>query len=65
MGSQIIREGLRNSKTLHYAQLQVAAFRLPATQQEAFGWWDVLPWLSGLGPEDFMPHTDASGPRDS
>ena len=64
MGSQIVREGLSDSEALHYTQWQVVAFKLRATQQEALGWWDAPPWLSGLCPEDFMLCTDASGHRD-
>ena len=64
MGSQIVREGLSNSRALLYAQWQSVALRLPATQQETSGWWDAPPWLSGLHPEDFMLCTNASSPRD-
>ena len=45
-------------------QWQAAAFKLPATQQEASGWWDAPPWLSRLCPQDFMPITDTSGLKD-
>ena len=57
-------ENLRESEALHYAQWQAVAFRLPLVQQEASGWWDAPPWLHGLCPQDFLPHTDASGTRD-
>ena len=45
----------------HYAPLQVAAFRLPVVQQEASGWWDAMPMLHGLCPQDF--HPPASDPQ--
>ena len=57
MGSQMVREGLSDFKALHYAQWQLAAFRMPAAKQEALGSWDTPPWLSAL-------HTDVSGPKD-
>ena len=55
MGSHIIKEGLTDPEALHYAQCQVEAFRLPAAQQEASGWWGARPGLSGLCLEDFLP----------
>ena len=64
MGSHIIREGLCNSETLHWAQWQVAAFRMPLAQHMTLGWSGAPPWLSGLCHQDFMPHTEASGTKD-
>ena len=64
MGSCIVKEGYDDYEAQHYAQWQVVAFRLPATKQEASGWWDAPPWLSWLCPQDFMPVTDASNPKD-
>ena len=64
IGSQIIREGISNSEALHYAWWQVVAFRLPATQHDASGWWDVPSWLSRLCPNEFMLHSDTFGPKD-
>ena len=63
MGSHIVKEGYSDYKAQHYVQWQVATFRLPAIQ-EASGWWDVLPWLCRLFPQDFMPITDTSSPKD-
>ena len=63
MGSDIVKEGYSDYKTQHYAQWQVVAFMLPATQQEATGWWDALPWLCRLSPQDFMPITNAYSPK--
>ena len=64
LGEHIMRECHTNAEAQHYAQWQVVAFSLPFTQQEAFGWGDAPPWLSGLCPQDFMPITDASSPKD-
>ena len=41
----------------------MAAFRLPATQQKASGWWDAPPWIGGLQPQEFMPGTDVPSPK--
>ena len=60
----IVWENFSEPEALHYAQWQVAAFRLSLSQQEALGWWDAPPWLHGLCPHDFLPHIDASGTRD-
>ena len=43
METHTVKEGYNDFKTQHYAQWQVAAFRLPATQQEAPGWLDAPP----------------------
>ena len=61
----IVKEGHRNYEFQHSVLWQVAAFRLPATQQEASGWWDALHWLSRPHPQVFIPITDASRPRTS
>ena len=60
----IVEEGHSDYQVQHFMLWQVAAFRLPAAQQEASRWWDALPWLSGLHPQDFMPISDASSPTD-
>ena len=64
MGSVTMRECLNTPEALHYAWWQVAAFRLPLTQQEALGWWEASPWLCRVCPQDFLPNTEASGTRD-
>ena len=64
MGSHIVWESLCDTKELHYAQWQVAAFRLALAQNEALGWWDAPSWLSRLCSQDFMPHTKTSGTKD-
>ena len=53
-------EGNNNFKAWHYAQWQVAAFRLPTAQQEAWGWWDPPTWFI----EDSMPIAGASNAKD-
>ena len=64
MGECIMRECYTDAEALHYAQWQMAVFRLPLAQQDGSGWWDAPPWLSGLCPWDFMDHTKASGAKD-
>ena len=64
MGGHIMREYFTKTEALHYTQWQIAAFSLPIAQHEATGWWDAPHWLSGLCPQDFMPHTNASGTKD-
>ena len=64
MGTHLVKEGYNDFMAQHYAQWQVAAFRLPAALLEASGWWDAPPWLRGLWPKDFMPITNASSPKD-
>ena len=59
-----MKESYNDFETQHYVQWQVAAFRLPAAQQEASGWWDAPSWLSRLYPKDFLPITNASSPKD-
>ena len=59
-----IWENFSEPEALHYAQWQAVAFRLPAAQQEALGWWEAPPWICRLHPEDFLPHTHASGTKD-
>ena len=38
-----------------YALWQVTAFRLPPAHQEVSSWWDALPTLQRLCPQDFLP----------
>ena len=56
-------ENFSKPEALHYTQWQVEASRLPLAQHEALGWWDAPPWLCGLCPQDFLPHTDTSSTR--
>ena len=50
-----MQEGHDNYAAQHYALWQVTAFRLPVVQQEASRWWESLPTLQGLCPQDFLP----------
>ena len=58
-----VEETDNDSQVLHYASWQVAAFWLPATQEEASWWWDAPPWIGGLCPKEFMPGTDDPSPK--
>ena len=59
-----MKEGHSDYQVQDFVLWQAVAFRLPVAQQEASRWWDAPPWLSGLHPQDFMPITDASSPKD-
>ena len=56
-------ESDQNFQVQYHAFWQVVSFRLAATQHEASGWWYAPPWFSWLHSQDFMPVTDASGPK--
>ena len=55
---------LHQCQGLALCQWQGVEFRLPNAQHKAWGWWNAPPWLSGLCPWDFMPHTEASSTKD-
>ena len=60
----IIWENISKPKALHYVWWPTVAFRLPLTQQEASGWWDALPLLCGLCPQDFLSHANTPSTGD-
>ena len=53
-GAHIVHEGHNDPVAQHYTLWQAATFRLPVAQQQASRWWDTLPMLHRLCPQDFL-----------
>ena len=55
MFSHVLHESLSESKVLHLAHWQAAAFLLPWAQQETLGWWAPSHAIAGLYLKDYIP----------